>query len=186
MACAVTVAACGGSDGANKDRPAQSGRTSGPVEQQMTLAGCVQTGPSNAGLVLEDVQVDGSVAGPPAQAQSDTAADTSAITPGSWVRLSSKSVRDLEQYVGQRVNVHGSLVDSGAGTIGTTGAEGKPSLADGDKTRAAVPGHPSDRLRDEAGPIGQTSMANGTAPEFQVQSVSPTGVRCGGEATPRR
>jgi hypothetical protein len=188
MACAVTVAACGGSDGANTDRPAQSGRTSGPAAQQITLAGCVQTGPSNAGLVLEDVQVERSGSAPnrpEGQPQSDPAASTAAFTPGAWVRLSSQSVRDLEQYVGQRVNVHGSMVDSGASTIGTTGAQGEPSHAGGDKSRAAVPGHQSDRVRDEAGPIGQTSMANGRAPEFQVQSLSSTGVRCG-ESTPPR
>jgi hypothetical protein len=50
------IIGCGGTDGANKNRPAQAGAS--PTQtQQLTLTGCVQAG-SGAGLVSAERQVE--------------------------------------------------------------------------------------------------------------------------------
>jgi hypothetical protein len=170
LACAATMAACGGTDGANDDRPAQAGRTAPQQTQLLTLSGCVQTAPGTSGFVLQNVRT-GSTTAP----QGDTAAtpETSKITEGSWVRLSASNI-DLAQYVGKQVSVSGTIRDDGRSTIGTSGASGAATPS-GDKSQAASSEHHSEKVKKEAGAIAQSSLATGTAPEVQVQSVNATG-----------
>jgi hypothetical protein len=47
-----------------------------------------------------------------------------------------------------------------------------------DKSQAAADEHFSDKVAQEAGPIGMHSMNNGTYPELLVQQVESTGERC--------
>lgn len=176
LGCAALLAtACGGSDGMNDERRANAGQT--PVQtQQLTLVGCVQTGPAETAYVLQNAR----------HAETDATAGTasdgreqsaSAITEGSWVQLVAMQESDLRQYVGQQVRVSGSLIDSGESTIGTSGTKGQ-ELPSGDRSQAAADQHHSKRVAEEAGPIARESMANGSAPQMQVASVTATGEPC--------
>jgi hypothetical protein len=101
------------------------------------------------------------------------------VTEGSWVRLADRSGIDLRQYVGQQVTVSGSIADTGENTIGTSGTTGAETPS-GDKSQAAQTGqHHSSKVAQEAGRIGRESLADGTAPQLNVENVNATGERCG-------
>jgi hypothetical protein len=176
LGCTAVMAACGGSDGKRDERYAESQQNQMP---RLELTGCVQAGPLETKYVLANVQT-GREADQQGQT-SDRASDRSSgtITVGSMVQLRSDNERELQKYVGQQVSVTGRLIDSGASTIGTSGAKGNPT-AQGDRSLAAETGkHHSEKAREEAGPIGRESMANGTAPIVQVERINPTGQQCG-------
>jgi hypothetical protein len=90
LACAAVMVACGGTDGANRDRPAQSAESARQI-QQVTLTGCVQTGPARTTFVLENVRMKD--AQQPVSPQSTLGEHAALITEGSWVRLSGLPAR---------------------------------------------------------------------------------------------
>ena len=47
-----------------------------------------------------------------------------------------------------------------------------------DHSQAATEQSPSEKVREEAGPIGNRSMNNGTYPELRVEKVSGSGQKC--------
>ena len=175
LACAAVMTACGGSDGRRDDRRAEY---EGNKQPRVRLTGCVQPGALEAKYVLANVQTDRE---PDQQRQTtDRTSDRSiaTITEGSVVQLRSTNEVELRKYLGQQVSVTGTIVDPGANTIGTAGSQGQPS-ATGERSQAgATDKHHSEKQREEAGPIGRESMANGTAPTMQVESINPTGQGC--------
>lgn len=180
LACAAMTAACGGTDGANDDRPAQAGQQP-PVTQQtasyapVQLSGCIEAGPGRAEYVLRNVRFEPRSQGD-AQADTTTSANHG-ITEGAWVRLHGGD-QDLTAYAGQRVSVTGTIMDDGANRRGAAGTSGVTTPS-GDKSQAAATGeHHSDKQKMEAGRIARESLATGTAAEIRVQKIQSTGDKC--------
>jgi len=171
------MAACGSSDRKREQRSAADQENRTPL---VKLTGCLQPGALETKYVLENIQIGRE---PEQQRQpSDRAGDRSPATlaEGSLVQLRSDNEAELHKYLGQRISVTGRLVDSGASTIGTGGAQaqGDPTPS-GDRSEAAAVGrHYSEKVREEAGAIGLSSIANGTAPTVHVESINPTGRGC--------
>jgi hypothetical protein len=178
IVCAALMA-CGGTDGANEDRPAQAGQQ--PPAQQgesfapVQLSGCIDTAPGQSGFVLRNVRFEPRQQG---NAQADTTSPTNAgITEGSWVRLQGGD-QNLEQFAGKRVNITGTIVDDGANTIGTAGTAGQQTPS-GERSQAGAAGeHHSDKQKLEMGRIARESMANGTTAEIRVQQVQAASGAC--------
>jgi hypothetical protein len=177
LACAAMLIACGGTDGANDDRPANAGQQ--PPAQQtasyapVQLSGCIEADAGKAEYRLRNVRFE------PRQGDAHASLTTPAnhgITDGSWVRLQGDV--DVKQYAGQRVKVTGKIVDDGANRRGTAGTAGTPAPS-GDRSQAAeTDKHHSEKQKLEMGRIARESLANGTAAEIRVQQVEPTGDKC--------
>lgn len=182
LVAACLTAACGGSDGRRENGPIQDRMASAP--QELTLTGCVRPGQLETTFVLEDVrtgQLQPSAQRQPQSGMQGTGGTASppVITDGSTVQLSAADPAQLRQYVGQEVRVRGTLTDTGASTIGTSGAQGSHTTPSGDRSAAGQTDKShAEKKRNEAGPIGRDSMANGTAPTIRVSSVEATGQRC--------
>ena len=176
VVCATLAGCWGGSgDGANDDRRANDPASS---SQTISLTGCVETAPGSATeFALRNVRL-----APLAEQPSDAPTITSnnAIREGSWVRLTMGDPEQLRAHVGQKVSVVGVMRDDGRSTIGTSGTQPAPQETQPapDASRAAADEHHSEKVRKEAGPMGQDSMANGTAPRLTVQRVNGTGQPC--------
>lgn len=173
LACVALMAACGGDDGANDERRAQSSAASSPAAAMVSLSGCVETGPGTNQLVLRNVRFEPRQGDPHANS---TTPGAHGITEGAWVRLEGED-QNLEQYLGQRVALTGSITDDGRNTIGTAGTAGEPTPS-GDRSQAASSADTEEKQAKEMGRIARESMANGTAAEIKVQQVHPTGDRC--------
>jgi len=175
LACVALMAACGGDDGANDERRAQSaeGSSPAPAAAMVSLSGCVETGPGTNQLVLRNVRFEPRQGDPHANS---TTPGAHGITEGAWVRLAGED-QHLEQYLGQRVELTGSIADDGRNTIGTAGTAGEPNPS-GDRSQAASTADTEEKLAKEMGRIARESMANGTAAEIKVRQVHPTGDRC--------
>lgn len=192
LVCAAMMAACGGSDGRREDRAAESLQGKNQAHP-IALTGCVQAGTLETKFVLENVRTTPEAqSDQPASGAGQSGGDRGTpsaneenpqrpvtIADGSIVQLRTDDEPALHKYVGQEVNVTGRLVDSGANTIGTGGTQGN-RVPSGDRSMAASTeeGH-AEKKAAEAGPIARSSMANGTAPIVEVQSVTPTGHPCG-------
>jgi hypothetical protein len=167
----------GGSPGASPQPPSDR-----PAAQSMTVTGCLQAASDSAGgapaaaaepgakaaggFVLTNVSPAGSMAGgstaPGAKAPGATtgttgagATGTSGTSAASRYRLTGGESQNLQQYVGQKVEVTGSAAGgaSSASPSATPGAPGAPG--------ASASG--SSRSQDQA---------------FRVASVRPTGDKC--------
>lgn len=144
--------------------------------QLVSLTGCVSTGQGNNQFMLYNVR-------PVALGEQPTDAPSSAntnIPENVPVRLAMNDDDELEKLVGQSVSVTGRLND-GRNTIGTTGDPRGPGEPDSrvDQSQAGATGeHHSEKVREEAGPIGQRAMNNGTFPELTVTRVNGTGEKC--------
>lgn len=134
--------------------------------QQVSVKGCVEAAPGTNQYVLRNI--------------STTAADTG-LTDGSWAKLRVGDADDqLRGHVGRMVSITGTITDSGRDTIGTGGQAAGPDDPGSrtDASRAGKPEHYSEKVAKEAGPIGQQSLATGTAPEISVQTVTATASGC--------
>jgi len=146
----------------------------------IALNGCVGTGPGTQQLFLTQVQV-APLAGQPSDAATSVA---SSITEHSQVKLAMAPGREdddqLSKLVGKRVTVTGTLRDDGRNTIGTSGTERSPDQPEPrtDASQAGTPQSHSEKVREEAGPIGNRTMNNGTFPEVLVQKVDSSGEQC--------
>ena len=178
--CAALMVGCGGSDGANDDRPANAGQT--PAAQQQSasfapvqLSGCVETESGTSQWVLRNVRFEPRGQG---NAQADTTTSANAgITEGAWVRLQGGE-QDLKQFAGRRVMVTGTVADDGRNTIGTAGTAGQQQPS-GERSQAGAAGeHHSEKQKLEMGRIARESMANGTAAAIKVQQVQPADGNC--------
>jgi hypothetical protein len=174
---AAALAAC--TQEVNDD---QQSRASLSERQKMEISvmGCVQAGTGTTAYMLTHVQ-PAPLGSQPTDAMSAahlTLADNSAI------RLSSEDTERLTGLVGQRVTVTGLLRDDGRNTIGTSGAptpgenQAEPRT---DRSQAGTDQSAAEKVREEAGPIGNRSLNNGTYPEMIVERISGSGQKCGGE-----
>lgn len=145
-------------------------------DQQISLNGCVTTGVGNNQYMLTNVR-----AVPLGEQPTDALTSTSRNIPENVpVRLAMADRDEIEKLVGQTVSVTGTLND-GRNTIGTSGTPPKgPSESEPrtDESQAATSQHHSEKVREEAGPIGNRAMNNGTFPELTVTKVSGTGQKC--------
>ena len=148
---------------------------------QVSLTGCVGVGTGTNQYVLTHVK-PAPLGTQPSDAMS--AANVN-IPENSAVRLAANDGHDLTSLVGQTVSVTGLLRNDGRNTIGTAGQGGGAQQQPGanlpgskDSSQAASPQHHSEKVREEAGPIGNRSMNNGTYPEITVQQVRGTGQKC--------
>ena len=144
---------------------------------KLAVTGCLGTGPGTQQFVLTRVR-------PVPLAEQPTDAMSAAnfsLPRNSAVRLTLNDDREVAALVGQTVSVTGLLTSTGADTIGTAGAppaaEQKPEQRT-DQSKAATDQHHSEKVRQEAGPIGQDAMNNGTYPEMRVQQIKGTGEQC--------
>jgi hypothetical protein len=177
MALAAATMACGGSDRQRDEQAAVSLQGRPTSTATLTLTGCVQAGSLETKFVLQNVQ-----SGAPDQQRNttDRTSDsaTATVTEGSMVQLRAADEAELERYVGHHVRITGTLVDTGANTIGTRGTKGE-QLPSGDKSMASQQDeHYSTRQKQEAGRIGRNWNANGTAPIVRVDHIQPTGQPC--------
>jgi hypothetical protein len=175
LTCVTLVAACGGDDGANDERRAQGPEASSqaPAAAMVSLSGCVETGTGTSQYVLRNVRFEPRHGDPQA---ATTTPGAHGITEGAWVRLEGDD-QNIEQYLGQRVKLTGSIADDGRNTIGTAGTAGQ-QVPSGDRSQAASTADKEDKQAQEMGRIARESMADGTAAEVQVQQIQPTGDRC--------
>ena len=148
--------------------------------QPITISGCLGTGIGTDQYMITAVQL-----APLAEQPSDAPSTTGhPITPDAQVRLAYGETDELERLVGQKVTVTGIVTDDGRNTIGTSGQQSGSTPANGklesrdDKSAAATDQHHSAKVAQEAGPIGQQSMANGTFPEMRVTKISGTSEKC--------
>jgi hypothetical protein len=162
-----------------QERTAIDHATNQPKQnQQITVSGCLGTGVGTDQFMLTAVQL-----APLAEQPSDAASTTgNPITPDSQVRLAMNDRDQLDGLVGQKVTVTGMITNDGRNTIGTSGpgqtpANGQVDSRD-DKSQAASSQHHSDKVAQEAGPIAQRSMNNGTFPEMTVTKINGSGEKC--------
>jgi len=148
----------------------------GTVDQVISLKGCVQGAPDPNEYVLRDVQLQPV----PAQPTDAPNAVGVTVTEGSTVRLRMTDSDELEKHLGQIVAVSGTIKDDGRSTIGTGGKPRDPDQPEPptDASRAAANERYSARQAQEAGPLGQDSMSNGSTPSMSVQHVTGTGEAC--------
>jgi len=111
VAAAALAAACGGGSAS----VAGGGDRGNP--RRVKLEGCVQAAPGNRQYVLQNVVTPGV----PEQPTANESMPQGRLVPdGSWVRLTPGG-EDLEAYLGKRVEVEGTVNDTGASTMGTSG-----------------------------------------------------------------
>jgi hypothetical protein len=154
----------------------------GRIDQIIGLKGCVEGAADPSEFVLRNVQLE-----PMPSQPTDAATSVGvSVTEGSSVRLRMTDADELKKNLGQVVSVTGIITDDGRSTIGTGGKPRDPDAQEAptDASRAATDQRHYDKQAQEAGPLGQDSMANGTLPRMSVQKVTGTGERCKQELRP--
>ena len=161
-----------------KDNSAQTRTEYGESRSKMEVAvtGCLGAGTGTNQYMLTHVRPVALSAQP-----SDALSSANVTIPNdSTMRLSSRNEEQLTSLVGQTVTVTGLLRTDGRNTIGTSGppaGENQPEPRT-DQSQAGTNQHPSEKVREEAGPIGNRSMNNGTYPELTVERINSTGQKC--------
>jgi hypothetical protein len=144
---------------------------------RLAMTGCLGVGLGTNEYVLTHARPV-----PLAEQPSDALSSANITIPeNTEVRLSSNDTDKLTELFGQTVRVQGLLKDDGRNTIGTSGraaAGQNPPDPRTDKSQAAADEHYSDKVKQEAGPIGMRSMNNGTYPEMTVLEIEGTGQKC--------
>lgn len=163
-----------------QDRTAIDHDSQKPSEnRQLTLSGCL-----GSGIGTNEYMVTGIQLAPLSVQPSDTLTTTEnpQLTPNSEVRLAVNDHKELDKLMGQKVTVTGTLIDNGHNTIGTSGQGQTPANGQtesrNDRSQAATQQHYSGKVANEAGPIGQRSLNNGTFPEMTVAKIEGTGEKC--------
>ena len=145
-------------------------------KMEIAVTGCLGAGTGTNQYMLTHVR-----AVPLGSQPSDALSSANVAIPNdSAMRLSAKNEDQLTSLVGQTVTVAGLLRDDGHNTIGTSGhpaGENQPEPRT-DQSQAATDQHHSEKVREEAGPIGNQSMNNGTYPELTVERINGTGQKC--------
>jgi len=179
VAVASLVAACGeGSNNPDKGRYAtEGGRGSSSETQNIKLDGCLAHGMRPDGdFILRDVIMPEAATQPNGQ----HVMQDPPVTDGSWVRLVGAKDANLDDYLGKRVEVIGSIRDSGVNTLGTSGHAGtdeaKFKRSSGDAGTNPV----RNMTPSTTAPNG--GDANGTAPRLAVEHIKTLSDSCeGGE-----
>jgi hypothetical protein len=179
LASAAVLIACKQEVGTGaQDRTAIDGPITHQQEKrQIAVTGCLGVGSGTQHFVLTHVEPV-----PLSEQPTDAlSAMNYSLPKNSAVRLTLNDDQEVGDLVGQTVRVTGLLTDTGADTIGTAGlspvAEEQPESRD-DKSQAATDQHHAEKVRQEAGPIGQDAVNNGTYPEMRVQRINGTGKSC--------
>jgi hypothetical protein len=159
--------------GCNANSSRDSSNRNAESAALVSLTGCLEEAAGTNRYVLRHVRFEPRGADAPA---TTTTPGNQGITEGSWVQVDSAG-RDLREYLGQRVKLDGTVIDSGGNTIGTAGTSGV-DVPSGDKSQAASREHHSTKEKKEMGRIARESMADGTAAEVRATEVVPTGDRC--------
>lgn len=182
LAGAVWAVGCAGGD-KGETRAAQDAESS---METISLSGCLSVAPDSANeIALQNVRM-----APLAEQPSDAPTLTSkrqVITEGSWVRVTmGEDNAQLRDHLGQRVSIVGRIADDGRDTIGTSGprAGAQEPEPRADPSRAAEPEHHSEKVRKEAGPIGQQWLSTGTSPQVIVHRIERSGEPCHQELAP--
>lgn len=176
LASAAVLAGCTQEVGENKNPRTEYGE---PNENlRLSVTGCLEAGTGTNQFVLTHVHP-----APLAQQPSDALSAANLTIPeNSAIRLSTGDEEELAKLTGETVTVTGILEHDGRDTIGTGGRQPvSPSEAEArtDRSQAAATGqHHSDKVKQEAGPIGRQSMNNGTFPEMTVTDVKSSGKKC--------
>jgi hypothetical protein len=178
VAAAALVAACGEGNNPDHGRYAtESGRGSGAAAQNIKIDGCVAPGSRPDGdFILREVVLPA----PATQPNGQETMQNPPIANGTWVRLVGSKDADLASYLGKRVEVIGTIRDSGVNTLGTSGHAG----TDKDKFERSGRDAGTSPVRNipptTAAPNG--GDANGTAPRLSVEHVKKLSDSCeGGE-----
>ena len=180
LASAAVLAGCTQevNDDKGQNRTAIDNATDKPKQKmEVAVSGCLGAGTGTNQYVLYHVR-------PLPLGSQPTDVLTSAnltLSDNSAVRLSAHNTEQLTPLVGQTVTVTGLLRDDGRNTIGTSG--GPPVGANEpesrtDHSQAGTKQSYSEKVRKEAGPIGNQSISNGTFPELVVERISGTGQKC--------
>jgi hypothetical protein len=154
------------------DTATEQPRQDGPIK----LTGCLGTGTGTDQYLLTLARP-----APLAEQPSDVLSSAGLTLPGNTsVRLAITDEGQLTRLVGQSVTVTGLLRHDGRNTIGTSGQPASPNEPEArtDQSQAATDQHHSEKVRQEAGPIGTGAQNIGTLPEMTVQQVSGTGEKC--------
>ena len=167
---AVAVASLVGACGEINNPPA-----TGSSAQNITLDGCVAPGMRPDGdFILRDVIRPDAAAEP--GGQDDVHGPL--VTDGSWVRLVGSKDANLNDYLGKRVEITGSIIDSGVNTLGTSGHAG----TDEDKYKRSTGDAGTNPVRNmtptTTAPNG--GDANGTAPRLAVEHIKAISDSCEG------
>ena len=165
VAAAALAAACGGRSAS----VAGGGDRGNP--QRVKLEGCVQAAPGNRQYVLQNVVTPGV----PEQPTANESMPQGRLVPdGSWVRLTPGG-EDLEAYLGKRVEVEGTVNDTGASTMGTSGG-----ADDRTKLRRSAPDASSttDRSLPPSTVLPRGATANGFAPLIAVEQIKKLDDAC--------
>jgi len=148
-------------------------------KMEIAVTGCLGAGTGTNQYMLTHVRPV-----PLGSQPSDALSSANVTIPNdSSMRLSAKNEEQLTSLVGQTVTVAGLLREDGRNTIGTSGhpaAANQPEPRT-DQSQAATDQHHSEKVREEAGPIGNQSMNNGTYPELTVERVNGSGQKCSGQ-----
>lgn len=144
---------------------------------RVTVKGCLSAGTGNNRPILIHARPV-----PLAEQPSDALSAANVTIPqDSDIRLAG-DIGQLSRFTGQELTVSGILRHDGRDTIGTAGrrlAGPNPQDPRTDYSQAAATGqHHSEKVKQEAGPIGLQSMNNSTFPEMVVTRVESSGKKC--------
>ena len=180
VAVATFAVACGEGNNPDHGRYAtEGGRGSGPAAQNVKIDGCVAPGMRPDGdFILRDVVLPD----PATQPNGQETMQNPPIANGTWVRLVGSKDADLNSYLGKRVEVIGTIRDSGVNTLGTSGHEGSDQQKFERSGRDAGSSPVRNMSPTTAAPNG--ADANGTAPRLSVEHVTKLADSCegGGES----
>jgi hypothetical protein len=137
------------------------------------VEGCVGPGLRPDGdFILRDVVL----AEPAEQPNGQHIVQNPPIANGTWIRLVGAKDADLNSYLGKRVEIIGSITDSGINTLGTSGHEGSDAAKYARSSRDAGTSPERNMTPTTAAPNG--ADANGTAPRLAVEHVQPASGSC--------
>jgi len=171
---AALAVACGEGNNPDHGRYAtEGGRDSSSEAQNVKLDGCLAPGMRPDGdFILRDVVL----ADPATQPNGQHVVQNPPIANGTWVRLVGGKDADLNDYLGKRVEVIGSITDSGVNTLGTSGHEGSDKDKYARSSRDAGTSPERNMTPTTAAPNG--GDANGTAPRLAVEHVRTVSGSC--------
>jgi hypothetical protein len=171
---AALAVACGEGNNPDHGRYAtEGGRDSSSEAQNVKLDGCLAPGMRPDGdFILRDVVL----ADPATQPNGQHVVQNPPIANGTWVRLVGGKDADLNDYLGKRVEVIGSITDSGVNTLGTSGHEGSDKDKYARSSRDAGTSPERNMTPTTAAPNG--GDANGTAPRLGVEHVRTVSGSC--------
>jgi len=170
----ATFACSGRTERVDNPRLVQSGGNRG-TNERIRLQGCVQQANPVDRFVLNKVFVPPPAEQPQGQ---ETMEHRVNVPQGSWVLLTGNA-DELKKNLGKRVDVFGTIVDTGESTIGTSGRAQDPNakLKRSTKDASTSP----ERAMPPSTVAPPAADANGLAPEIAVEKINKISDRCEAE-----